>query len=393
MAVSVGTKATDANAAAGQTAMQDLESSDPEAFAKLMKDSKNGNGNAIVQDALDAYKNGKISQADAKAILNEAQQTANAHGGGVINKKMHKEAEEAMGGSNEIANGKTRALIGFEKFLKNFTGVGAIVTGIESKVKGNHASVSMDLTVNGASATQSGVQTAMQDMQQADPTAYAKFVQDAQSGNGNAMVEDLVAMKGEISNSDAQILGTQVQTLANDKNKGRINSEEHEAFKDAFGEDTITKGKTRGELALDKVGNFVSGLIKTAVSPVVDGVAAAKDVVQGNFKGAFSELGQAAVGVALDAMAVTGVGAVAGTVARAGTAAVEGATATAEGAATAATTTAAEGASAATSTAARLGLSETTSIGDVLDTANTIGSRVNNVHNGVNQVNANSYQS
>ena len=301
MSTVTGSSASQGQSGGAQAAMSDLQQSDSAAFAKLMKDAQSGDGNSVVEDALKAYQGGAISKGDCKSILQDAQQTANAHGGGVINKDEHKKAAAAMG-ENDIANGKTRGMMGFQNAFENFTGIGQIYKGI--KDNNDRDKPSTDLTINGQNAVQTGSQTALQDMAQADPDTTQKFQQDAQAGDGNAMVDDLVAMKGKMPDGEIETLASQIQSDANSKGKGAINKEEHKKFLDIFGVDTIANGKTKGQLALDKVGNFVSGTLQSIVSPVTGTVNGTTDLIEGDTKGALSQYGQAAMGAVQDAAMV-----------------------------------------------------------------------------------------
>ncbi|MEC4720970.1 hypothetical protein RY831_17525 [Noviherbaspirillum sp. CPCC 100848] len=83
-----------------------------------------GDGNAAVAHIIKGLKEGKISKEDAIEFAKQVQQGANANGGGKINGGMRDALKEALGTDiDHIAKGKTRATIGFEKFLKGLLSI------------------------------------------------------------------------------------------------------------------------------------------------------------------------------------------------------------------------------------------------------------------------------
>lgn len=78
-----------------------------------------GDGNAAVAHIIKGLEEGKISKEEAIERAKQVQQDANANGGGKINGAMRDALKDALGTDvDHIAKGKTRAQIGFEKFLK-----------------------------------------------------------------------------------------------------------------------------------------------------------------------------------------------------------------------------------------------------------------------------------
>jgi len=89
---------------------------DAEKYSDILK---KGDGNAAVAYIVKALKEGAITPEYAKELAKDVQQTANAAGGGRINREMRDALKEALGTDTDfIAKGKTRAQIGFEKFWK-----------------------------------------------------------------------------------------------------------------------------------------------------------------------------------------------------------------------------------------------------------------------------------
>ncbi len=285
-----------------QSAMSQTQVRDPTLFAQTMKDGQTGNGNGLVQDELQAYKEGVITKQQATDEISGAQGLANAHGGGKINGKVIGEEKSSLG-TNVIHGGKTRGEQGLVNTLESFTGIGAIVKGIGNKTKG----AQLDSILTAAQpALQQGSQMALQDMQDADPVLAQKFQQDGASGDGNAMVEDLVQMKNEetsgqarslFSEADAQLLGSQIGSAS----KGKVSSTEDQSFTAAFGSDTLDRGSSKGAKAWNKIENTLGNTMQQLVSPVTDGVGGADQLAHGNVKGALSDFGQAAIGAASDA--------------------------------------------------------------------------------------------
>lgn len=77
--------------------MNTLQQSDPALFSKIMTAGESGNGNSLVEDELQAYKNGDLTKSQAIAAISGAQSLANNNGGGRINKKERVEAKEVLG--------------------------------------------------------------------------------------------------------------------------------------------------------------------------------------------------------------------------------------------------------------------------------------------------------
>jgi hypothetical protein len=285
-------------------AMAATQQKDPTLFAKTIKDGQDGDGNSLVEDELQAYKNGDISQQQSIDEVSGAQSLANNNGGGKINGHVKSDAQAALGGSY-INGGQTRAGHAITKGLESFTGIGAIVGGIKDKTSKQSETI---LDAAQPEIAQ-GSQQAMQDMAEADPERAQKFQQDAKAGDGNSMVQDMVQLKQEeqagqvpdtFTDQDAQMLGSQVGTVG----KGKVNSQEDQAFTQAFGTDTLFRGSTRGSKIFNKIENGASNFMQQIVSPVTDTVGGVDDLAHGNVKGAFSQFGQAVVGAATDATMV-----------------------------------------------------------------------------------------
>jgi hypothetical protein len=293
-----------ANAQQGGTdlenAMSSTQAKDPTLFAKTMKDAQSGDGNALVEDELQAYKEGAITKQQAVAEVSGAQKLANDHGGGKINGHVKGDAQALLGGSY-IKGGQTRAGHAISKFFESFTPIGAIVKGVKDKT----SKPSEDILSAAQPALSQGTQRAMADMQAADPALARKFQQDASRGDGNAMVDDMVNLKREqqsgavpntFSDQDAQLLGSQVGSLG----KGKVNSAEDQKFAQAFGTDTLYRGSSAASKTWNKIEDGVGSFMQQIVSPVTDTVGGVVDLVHGDVKGAFSEFGKAFVGAATD---------------------------------------------------------------------------------------------
>ena len=316
-----------------QDAMSQTQANDPTLFAKTMKDGQTGDGNALVQDELQAYKSGDITKQQATEEISGAQALANAHGGGKISKQVISQETAALG-TNVIHGGKTRGEQKLVTGLEDFTGLGAVIKGIgQTTSKGDKPE---DILAAAQPATQQGTQQALEDMQQADPALAQKFQQDAGSGSGkgdgNAMTADLVQLKNEetdgqvpdtFTDADAQTLGYQI----GGQSKGKVSSAEDQDFAAAFGTDTLDRGSGKGTKILDKVENGVGNAMQQIVSPETDSVGAVDQFAHGNTKGGLDDLGQAAIGAASDAAMVAAPeaapeiemgGAAAGAAARAG---------------------------------------------------------------------------
>ncbi|WP_321926281.1 hypothetical protein [Burkholderia sp. BCC1998] len=286
-----------------ENAMQQTADKDPTLYAKTMKDAKSGNGNELVKDVLQAYKEGAITKDQAIAEVSGAQRLANEHGGGKINKQVKAEAQEVLGGSY-IKGGDTRAWHQFKKVAESFTPIGAIAKGIEDKTARKKPE---DMLEAGQAVTQRKTQQAMQHMEEADPELAAKFREDAAKHDGNAMVEDMIQLKnaeksGAVPNTftdqDAQILGSQV----GDYGAGKVNTHEEQAFTEAFGADTLYRGSTRGAKAFEKVEDMAGNMMQSLVAPVTDTVGGFNALAHGDVKGALKLFGEAA-GAALTDLA------------------------------------------------------------------------------------------
>ncbi|AJK49469.1 hypothetical protein BGL_2c14020 [Burkholderia plantarii] len=284
-----------------ENAMAQTQAKDPTLYAKTMKDAQSGNGNGLVEDELQAYKEGAITKQQATEEVSGAQSLANQNGGGRINGKVRGEAQDALG-KNVIGKGQTRIEHDIVKAFESFTPIGAIIKGSKDKTSKQGPE---NIIQAGQAVTQQASQTAMQDMQSADPNLAAKFQQDAHKGDGNAMVEDMVQLKSEeqsgqvpdtFTDQDAQMLGSQVGNYG----KGKVNSQEEQSFTQAFGADTLYRGSTRGSKAFNKVEDAVGGIMDKVVSPVTDTVGGVDKLVHGDIKGAFKEFGNALAGAATD---------------------------------------------------------------------------------------------
>lgn len=288
-----------------ESAMEQTHDKDPTLYAKTMKDAQSGSGNELVKDELQAYKEGAISKDQVIKEAQGVQDLANQNGGGRINKDVRNQAEQVLGG-NYIGKGQTRGEHAIVKAYESFTPFGATVKGLTDKT----AKVGPESIIQaGQVVTQKASQTAMQHMQEADPHLAAKFQGDAQKGDGNAMVDDLVKLKHEtqgdqvqsnFSDQDAQMLGSQIGNYG----KGKVNTQEEQKFTAAFGADTLYRGSTRGSKIFDKVESTVGGIIGKVVAPVTDSVGGIDKLVHGDSKGALKEFGDAFAAAAADASMV-----------------------------------------------------------------------------------------
>ncbi|MDQ7982529.1 hypothetical protein QYH69_35580 [Paraburkholderia sp. SARCC-3016] len=287
-----------------ENAMSQTEQKDPTLYDKTMKDGKDGDGNSLVEDELQAYKEGDISKQQAIEEVSGAQSLANQNGGGKINQKEKDKAQSALG-EDVIKGGKSRAAQAIVNALESLNPFGALVKGIQSKTSKTQPE---NILQAGQGVTQRATQQAMQDMSEADPKLAQKFLQDA-AGDGNAMVSDMVDLKNEensgavpntFTDQDAQMLGSQV----GDYGKGKVNSPEDQAFTQTFGTDTLYRGSTRGSKALDKVESTVGSVLQSVVAPVTDTVGGVDDLVHGKIGDAFKQFGDALGAAGMDAAMV-----------------------------------------------------------------------------------------
>jgi hypothetical protein len=300
-----GGSRTDGTDSELENAMSQTAQSDPTLYAKTIKDAKSGNGNSLAEDELQAYKKGEISKQQCIEEVSGAQSLANQNGGGKINGKTKNDAKQALGDSY-IKGGQTRAGHAILRAFETFSPVGAIVKGVSGKTSKEQPE---NIIQAGQATTEQRTETAMQDMDEADPDMAQKFQQDAQKGDGNAMVTDMVSLKNEeqsgqgpdtFTDQDAQILGTQVGNYG----KGKVNSKESQAFTQAFGTNTLFRGSSRGAKLGEKVENGISGITQQIMSPVTDTVAGYDKLVHGDVEGAFTDFGGALKGAATDAAMV-----------------------------------------------------------------------------------------
>ncbi|GAN54973.1 hypothetical protein [Tanticharoenia sakaeratensis] len=298
------TTKTDKNAAYNQDleqGMDQVEQSDPMLFAKIMTDGHSGNGNQLVEDELQAYKEGDLTKEQAVDAVSGAQSLANDNGGGKINKHVKSDAEAALGGSY-IKGGQTRAGHAILKFLEDISPLAQMIKGIKSKTSdGTQKESVLDA---GQGALQSGVQQVMSDLSETDPALAQQFAKDAKSKDGNAMAEDLVAagqesstLGGSFSDSDAAMLGSQLGSMG----KGKISSKDADAFQAEFGQGTIARGSSSASKGWDKFENGLGNFMSSLVSPVTDGVGAIDQFAKGNTSEGLKDLGGAFMGVASDA--------------------------------------------------------------------------------------------
>lgn len=321
-------KAQYSDPASAQSALDTWQQNDAESggnsFQQFMTDASKGKGNDMIEDIVNAGKAGDLSKEDMAALGAQAQQTANAHGKGVINDAEHNLLSDALGGTNVIANGKTASTVGFEKFLKNYTPLG----GMMGSNKGTH-----DLVQLGANAESNAVNQAMTELQTKDPAAYNKLMSTS-AKDGNSMIDALVSAKGKVSDQTIGVLAGQVQKIANQNGGGVINDAEHGKLKDAIGIDTITNGQTRAEQGFDKfakvfteIASVVAAVAAAVVAPEMLGLEVAGEAAAAG--GAASEAAGAA-GAAGEAAGVAGE--TAGTVSTTAAGASEGATSAASNA-------------------------------------------------------------
>lgn len=93
-----------------QKAMTDFKNADPTDFEALQNALSKGDGNTATNILANAVKSGKLNQKDGAAIGAQLQQTANAHGGGVINGDAKNNLKDALGGTDVIAAGHSRSI-------------------------------------------------------------------------------------------------------------------------------------------------------------------------------------------------------------------------------------------------------------------------------------------
>ncbi len=123
----------------------------------------------------------------------------------------------------------------------------------------------------GISDTLAGeVQQAAGDLASNDHDAYLQLVKDLTDGDGNHAINDLATAgkKGDITHDEANSLASVTQEIANSKGGGRINGKTRDAFQEALGNptDVISKGKTRGEMIGDKIGQELLGRVNAVAS-------------------------------------------------------------------------------------------------------------------------------
>lgn len=89
---------------------------------------KRGDGNAAVAFIIKGLKDGTITKEQARELAKTVQEGANAGGGGKINGEMREALKKELGIEEDlISKGKTRAAIGWDKFIG---GVKGIFTGL-----------------------------------------------------------------------------------------------------------------------------------------------------------------------------------------------------------------------------------------------------------------------
>gem|GEM_PF-5662270 len=298
---------TDKNAAANQdlqNGMNTVAQNDPALFAKIMTAGQSGNGNDLVKDELQAYREGDLTKGQTVAAVSGAQSLANNNGGGKINKQVKAEAKDELGGSY-IKGGQTRAGHAILKFLEDTSPLAQMIKGIKSKT--SDGTSKENVVQAGQGALQSGVQQAMSDLSATDPMLAQQLAQDAKSKNGNGMAEDLVAagqesrlMGGAFSDADAAMLGSQIGAMG----KGKVSKQDSEAFQAQFGQGTIDRGSTSASKGWDKFENGVGNFMSSLVSPVTDGVGMIDQFAKGNTSQGLKDLGGMVEGVASDAALV-----------------------------------------------------------------------------------------
>lgn len=93
-----------------QKAETNFKNSDPTDFEAMQNALTKGDGNTATNILAKAVSSGKLSQKDGAAIGAQLQQTANAHGGGVINGDAKNALKNALGGTDVIAQGHMRSV-------------------------------------------------------------------------------------------------------------------------------------------------------------------------------------------------------------------------------------------------------------------------------------------
>ncbi|MBS1066559.1 hypothetical protein JK164_11495 [Gluconobacter kondonii] len=297
-------KKADKNAAYNQNleqGMNTLQQSDPALFSKIMTAGESGNGNSLVEDELQAYKEGDLTKNQAIAAISGAQSLANNNGGGRISKKERAEAKEVLGGSY-IKGGQTRAGHAILKFLEDTSPIAQIVKGIKSTTSDGPGKETILQAGSGALST--ATQQAMSDLEQTDPSLAQQFSTDASKKNGNAMAPDLevageeaASSGGAFSDADAAALGSQIGQMG----AGKVSKKDAAEFEAEFGEGTIDRGSTKAAKGWDKFETGMGNFLSSMVSPLTDGVGMIDQFAKGNKSQGLKDLGGMFEGVASDA--------------------------------------------------------------------------------------------
>lgn len=283
-------------------AMKSIAQSDPDLFSKIQKDGASGDGNALVEDELKAYKENLITKDQATQAVSGAQSLANKNGGGRINNKIRDEAKDVLGES-VIKGGKTRGQVGIENFLSSFSLGGGLIKGLDNATADPKAA---DVLTASKSIVKAGMQGSLQDIANTDSKLADKILSDQKKKDGNALVEDIIQAKeeGAISSSEGLLMGSQLGYLG----KGKINKDEEQKFTETFGQDTLYAGSTKGSKALKAAESTMSHFAEGIVSPITDSIGAAYQAGQGNAAAAKADIKGALEGLLSDASLALGPG-------------------------------------------------------------------------------------
>jgi len=130
----------------------------------------------------------------------------------------------------------------------------------KAKNEGILSEKDLSIITEGINSTEGGCKT----WEAKDNTGYETFKKDAAKGDGNAMVDDIVAgvKSGALTKEQAASIGGEIQDVANQNGGGKINGTERDKLKEALGrdDDVITAGKHKWQVQAE---NFFKGLAKT----------------------------------------------------------------------------------------------------------------------------------
>jgi hypothetical protein len=140
---------------------------------------------------------------------------------------------------------------------------------------------------------------AAQSMQQADQSLFARTLTDAQNGDGNAYVRDVLQAyrTGALTKRQAIDIVSGAQRLANDHGGGIINDAVKDEAKALLGGSYINGGETRAGHVIGQLAGYftVYGIIKETIDRLskddnVDFLATAQSAVQSGVEGAMARM-------------------------------------------------------------------------------------------------------